>query len=59
MSYPGQRGARTYRSKYVGCEHRKVRGVPVRLLTAAEIAEFHAHVESCIDKRGQLRRAAR
>lgn len=56
MSYPGLRGSRIYRNKYAGCEHSKLRGLTVRLLTAAEIAEFRAHVERCIDRRGQMRR---
>ena len=50
MSYPGLRGSRTYRYKYADCEHSKVRGITVRLLTATEIAEFRSHVEKCMDK---------
>ncbi len=56
MSYPGLRGSRVSRYKYAGCEHSKVRGITVRLLTSAEISEFRAHVERCIDKRVQARR---
>jgi hypothetical protein len=56
MSYPGLRGSHIYRNKYAGCERSKLRGFTVRLLSAAEIAEFRAHVERCIDRRGQRRR---
>jgi hypothetical protein len=55
MSYPGLRGSRTYRNKYAGCEHSKLRGGTVRLLTATEIAEFRAHVEKVMYKRIQKR----
>lgn len=56
MSYPGLRGSRVSRYKYAGCEHSKVRGITVRLLTATEIAEFRSHVEKCMDKRSKRSR---
>lgn len=49
MSYPGLRGSRIHRYKYAGCEHSKVRGITVRLLTPAEIDEFRAHIQRVID----------
>lgn len=56
MSYPGLRGSHIYRNKYAGCERSKIRGLTVRLLTAAEIAEFRSHIEKVMNKRLQVRR---
>jgi len=58
MSYPGLRGSRIYRNKYAGCEHSKVRGLTVRLLSPAEIVEFRAHIQRCINGFVPARRAA-
>jgi len=48
--YAGLRGSRFFRSKYQGCEYSKIRGLTVRLLTQAEIAEFRAHVEKAMNR---------
>lgn len=49
MSYPGLRGSRICRNKYAGCEHSKVRGLTVRLLSPAEIDEFRARINNIIN----------
>jgi hypothetical protein len=49
MSYPGMKGSRVSRYKYAGCEHSKVRGITVRLLSPAEIDEFKARINQIID----------
>jgi hypothetical protein len=51
MSYPGLRGNHTYRNKYAGCEHSKLRGGSVRLLSQPEIDEFRARVNAIISLR--------
>lgn len=56
--YAGLRGSRISRYKYQDCEYSKIRGLTVRMLTNSEIAEFRAHVDQCIERRGQTRRRA-
>jgi hypothetical protein len=46
--YAGLASNRNRRLKYEGCEHSKVRGLTVRLLTPAEIDEFRAHINAII-----------
>lgn len=48
MSFDGLKGSRIHRSKYVGCQYRKVRGLPVRMLSPAEIDEFKARINQII-----------
>lgn len=49
--YAGLISNRNRRLKYEGCEHSKVRGITVRLLTASEISEFKARIETIITSR--------
>lgn len=49
MSYPGMRGNRVSRYKYADCEHSKVRGITVRLLSPAEVDEFRARINQIIN----------
>jgi hypothetical protein len=41
--------SRSRRNKYAGCEHSKVRGITVRLLSPAEIDEFKARINGIIN----------
>lgn len=47
--YAGLASNRNRRLKYEGCEHSKVRGLTVRLLTPAEIDEFKARINQIIN----------
>lgn len=47
--YAGLASNRNRRLKYEGCEHSKVRGITVRLLSPSEIDEFKAHINRIIN----------
>ena len=51
MSYPGMKGSKLTRHKYADCEHSKVRGITVRLLSQPEIEEFRTRINAIIGLR--------